>query len=407
LSSKTDSSQLLKRPMKILIVSFTFPPNRDGVSDAASAMTRGFLLCGWKLSVLTRRLSTPRTAFSWNDVDLTEYECGGTKYAPKVIPFAESGSYEAYLGSKAWDAIIFHSYDASLFCALPHLNHLAGRKILVSHGYGALIWEKSPRFPYGLYGVLRRFLKSISMMFWMRRFDRIVYLSEQADFLGFYDHFIAKATGYKGRRVIPNGVDLAERGASNSDFRRTHGIPDGAFMLLCVANYSPRKDQAYGARAFRRAAVRGSFLVFIGSEFNEFSLKFQEEDTKDFGSSAPGNIIWLEKQTRESTLNAYAACDAFLLSAYHEAQPISLLEAMRESKPWIARKAGCIARMEGGLCVKSENEMAFAIQRLADDPSLCKRLGQDGSHAVATRYNRQAYIESYRQLVEELVLSDL
>ena len=241
------------------------------------------------------------------------------------------------------------------------------------------------------------------MIQWMHDFNRIVYLSEQSDFHGFYDHLIAKATGYNGRRVIPNGIDLSERGDANSDFRLMHGIPEDAFVLLCVANYSPRKDQAHGARAFRKAAVPGAVLVFIGSEFNEHSRKFQAED--EVTSSAPhlGNIIWLEKQTREATLDAYAACDSFLLSAYHEAQPISLLEAMREAKPWIARKAGCIARMEGGICVKTENEMAAAIQSLAHDAGLRERLGQEGSYAVATRYNRQAYIESYRKLVEELV----
>lgn len=389
--------------MKILIISFTFPPNKDGVSEAAAAMTKGFLGCRWDVSVLTMGTIPARECLTWNGANLTEFNFGGSAYKPLIIPTITGRDYESVLHSQRWDVIFFHSYDAFLLCALPLLNEIPCRKILISHGYGALVFERGPRFPYGLYGLCRRFLRSVAMIFWMRRFDRIVYLSDQSDFLGFYDHLIAKITRYKGRRVIPNGIDLAERGDPGSDFRRSHGIPEDAFMLLCVANYSPRKDQGYAARAFRLADVHGSVLVFIGSEFNEHSKKFEQEDRPHKTQLTTAKIVWLERQSRESTLDAYAASNAFLLSAYHEAQPISLLEAMRESKPWIARMAGCIARMEGGICVRSEMEMATAIRRLANDVGLRERLGQEGSHAVATRYNREAYIESYRKLVEELI----
>jgi glycosyltransferase involved in cell wall biosynthesis len=340
---------------------------------------------------------------SSNGAQIIEYDYRRQKRKVELVLSEDTADYATFLKSRDWDVVIFHAYEASLLRALPNLRHMRGKKILVSHGYGALIWEGGPEFPWGLASLLRRAMRSIKMIFWMRYFDRIVYLSEQSDFLGFYDHLIAKITGYKGRRVIPNGIDLAERGNPDSNFRRSHGIPEDAFMLLCVANYSPRKDQGYAARAFRKAAVPGAILVFIGSEFNEHSSRFRTEDEALSPTFQPGNIIWLEKQTRESTLDSHATCDAFLLSAYHEAQPISLLEAMRESKPWIARMAGCIARMEGGICVKTEDEMASSIRLLAKDDNLRERLGKEGFQAVVTRYNRESYIESYRKLVEELV----
>jgi glycosyltransferase involved in cell wall biosynthesis len=392
--------------MHVLIISFTFPPNKDGVSEAAAAMAKGFLDRRWEVSVFTRNTVPAREQLSWHGAELIEYDYGGTFHKPEVILNCGNLDYAAFLKSQKWDVLVFHAYEGSLLCALPHIREIPGRKILVSHGYAALLWEKSLRFPYGLASVGRRLFRSIAMIRWMRSFDRIVYLSEQADLHGFYDHFLAKATGYKGRWVMPNGIDLSERGDANSGFRLMNGIPEDAFVLLCVANYSPRKDQAYGARAFRKAALPGAVLVFIGSEFNEHSRRFQAEDSGNLSPASPGSIIWMEKQSRQATLDALASCDAFLLSAYHEAQPISLLEAMRESKPWIARKAGCIARMEGGICVNSEARMAAAIQRLAVDRELRECLGREGSRAVATRYNRKAYTESYCKLIEELT-SDL
>ena len=46
--------------MKVLIVSFTFPPNKDGISEAAAAMTKGFLDRSWEVSVFTRNTTPER-----------------------------------------------------------------------------------------------------------------------------------------------------------------------------------------------------------------------------------------------------------------------------------------------------------------------------------------------------------
>jgi glycosyltransferase involved in cell wall biosynthesis len=392
--------------MKILIISFTFPPNKDGVSEAAAAMALGFAGRGWEVTILTEETDPERETGVWNGVAITGFSnIDGPK--PDIRIHGRDCSYEDFLVSGDWDVVVIHAYTRPLMLVLPFLNRIRARKILVSHGYAALLWVRYHKFPYGLVSWFRNVLASIQMPFWIRHFDRVVYLSEQADFRGFYDHLIAKVTGYRGRRVIPNGVNLSERGTDPAGFRVTHGISPEAFVFLCVANYSPRKDQGYAARAFRNAAIGNSVLVFIGSDFNEHSHAFQASDAVHHGMKPPGRIIWLEKQPREDTLNALSSCNAFVLSANHEAQPIALLEAMREGKPWIARDAGCIARMEGGICVKSEGEMADAMIRLSSDESLQTRLGQEGKRAVSTRYSRSAYVDSYCELIEEWVHPDL
>ena len=390
--------------MNILIVSFTFPPNKDGVSEAAAAMALGFVERGWSTTVLTEKTQPARTINRWNGVEIVQYS-NTDNPLPGIRIDGNISSYTDYLVSKNWDIIIIHAYTRPLRLAISVLERIPAKKILVSHGYAALLWVRVPTFPYGLGFWCKSVRASFKMPLWLRHFDRVVYLSEQTDFRGFYDHLIAKVIGYQGRRVIPNGVDLCERGNNPAGFKLNHGIAADAFAFLCVANYSPRKDQGYAARAFRKAAIPGSVLVFIGSEFNEHSLKFQEKDEPHHSGDSPSRIIWLQQQSREETLNAIAACDAFLLSANHEAQPISLLEAMRDSKPWIARKAGCIESMEGGICVKSEEQMADAIRRLVNDRELRERLGKEGYSAVATRYNREAYVQSYCKLVEELLAS--
>jgi len=390
--------------MKILVVSFTFPPNKDGVSEAASVMAQGFLENGWEVEVLTEALETPRSPAAYDGLLIHEYRQSPGP-AHEIVIGVEGISYAAFLRNGRWDVIIFHAYASTLRKVLPLLEGISTKKVFVSHGYNGLIWDRMPEFPYGIPSLIRRFLRSILMFRWIHRFDRVVYLSETADFQAFYDHWIALKAGYRGRRVIPNGVSLSVRGEAPAEFRLLHGIPPGAFMLLCVANYSDRKDQAYAARAFRKAAIPGSVLVFIGSRFNECSERFREEDRPYVEAGAPGTIIWLENQSRAVTLDALAASDLFLLSANHEAQPIVLLEAMREAKPWVARKAGCISTLEGGICVRSESEMAGAILRLKADTALRDSLGKAGRKAVESRYNRQAYTDAYISLVRELTES--
>ncbi len=388
--------------MKILIASFSFPPNKDGVSEAASTMAQGFVEHGHEVSVLTEQTQPKRVSSTWDGIKIIQYS-QTEELNPEVWLGETTSSYSQLLHSGSWDVVIFHSYTRQLEPMLAVLARTPTKTILVSHGYAVLIWEKSPEFPYGIYRLIQRFIQSLRMIRWMRNCDRIVYLSNQTDFLGFYDHLIAKLTRHQGRRVIPNGVDPDEKCASPDTLRVELGIEANAFLIVCVANYSARKDQGFGAKAFRKAAVPRSVLVFIGSEFNEHSLQFQKEDECHNKDRASGRIIWLEKKTRDFALNAISACDAFLLSSYHEAQPIVLLEAMRESKPWIARKAGCIPEMPGGICVSSVAEMSLQMVKLATQPELRASLGNEGRAAIDKTYNRKHYVDSYCALVADLI----
>lgn len=387
--------------MKVLMASFTFPPNKDGVSEAASAIVLGYLEQGWEVDVLTESLPEPRESLVWRGASIAEFH--RPRNAPLTMAEPSGCSVEEFLSAGNWDLLIFHAYPSLLYRALPILDKVRGYKVLVSHGFPGLIWNRAPRFPWGLGAMFRRCGRALGMTSWIRKFDRVVYLSEHSDLKGFYDHWLAKLSRYPGRVIIPNGVDPEERGSDPAGFRSRHGISSGALLFLCVANYSPRKDQAYAARAFRRAAISDARLVFIGSELNQFADRFIEEDRSSMGGECDGNILWLERVDREETLNAFAACDAFLLSASHEAQPISLLEAMRESKPWIARVSGCIELMEGGVGVRSEAAMAQAMIDLAADPARRARLGREGREAVESKYSRDHYLDSYVRLARELV----
>ena len=387
--------------MKILIASFSFPPNKDGVSEACATLADGFLKRSWSVTATSAPSVPARTTMDWQGVTIHEISINGVG-SPRHPYQGDVKAYRNLVRDGDWDVILFQTAAWPLTLVRDLLPSLSAHTVMVSHGYAPLQWVRVRRFPYGIPSWLWEVYQSVRMMFWLKTIDRAVFLSERADFHGFYDHYIAKLIGHPGRRVIPNGIDPEDRGKDPASFRKCHSIDAKATLFVCVANYSRRKDQGYAARAFRRAAIPGSVLVFIGSDFNEYSSAFQAEDAKHDNHPRGGRILWLEKQDRPKTLNAVASADVFVLSANHEAQPIALLEAMREAKPWIARKAGCIPEMPGGICIDSERAMSAAMKALAGDPSRRKALGELGYQTVIKTYNRKVCQEAYCKLIEEL-----
>jgi len=389
--------------MKILVATPTFPPDKDGVSEAASAAVKAFLDQGWMVDIATEPTSPLRNSLNWHGAKIYEFPISGSYYFRDPYKGA-TGQYRNFLRAGNWDVILFHGYSWPLYLAVCLLDAMPSKKILVSHGFSALFWTPVSRFPFGLLSFAYSFIQSLLMLRWLKKIDRLVVLSTRRDLRAFYDHTLAKLTNHPGVRTIPNGVEVSYSDVSHRSgrFRQSLGVPSTGVLFLCVANYCLRKDQGFAARAFREAAIPGSTLVFIGSKFNESSAVFQKADAHFALQERPEKIFWLESQPRETTLDALADCDIFVLSAYWEAQPIAILEAMAERKPWIARDAGCIAEMPGGICVKSKTGMAQAMKTLAQESDLRSRLGLLGREAVETFYNRKMYSESFCQLAKEV-----
>jgi len=388
--------------LKILISTFTFAPNKDGVAEAAGAQAEAFLRRGWQVDIATEPTHPPRSSLQWGNARLHEFRICGSSYWRQPYR-GEIDLYQKFLISGRWDVILFHAYLWSVDLALPILDSIPSKKVLVSHGYGGLVWVPAARFPFGLMVLVHSFWQSLRMLTWVKKFDRWVFLSRRRDLRAFYDHWLAEKIRHPGITVIPNGVEVSPPCLPPGVFRKQNAIPSSAPFFLCVANYSRRKDQGYAVRAFRQAAMPGSHLVFIGSEFNDSSARFQKEDGRTARSSPPGTIHWLQNVSREQTLAALAECDVVVLSANHEGQPFVLLEAMAAAKPWIARKAGCIQELPGGICVSSERRMAQAMRSLAENLPERMSLGQEGLQAAQCRFSRQTYGQTYCQMLEQFM----
>lgn len=390
---------------KILITSFTFPPNKDGVSEAAFSMAKGFAQAGHQVVVCTGYLSARDDFSPIPNVRLEQFRLETTKNTARDFP-GESARYREFLVSEQPDFIFCHCWEIwPTALAESVFPRLAGRKIMVSHGYTTHLWRPNARPPWGLGVLLRSLPKVLGLPATIRKYDRVIFLSETQNFDRFFDQWVAKKTGYQGCRVIPNGTDPHPARLDPEIFREQHEL-NGKFLVICVANFSVRKNQEAAVLAYRQARLKDSVLILIGSEFNEYSGKVQKLDDTLRKEFPEGEVRYFEKLDRLTTLGAVAASDMFLLAATAETQPISLLEAMAAGKPFLSTDTGCVREMPGGMVAGNERELVAHLQELFERNDLRTKLGGEGQRAVAEWFAAERVLEQQARLLEEFDTSE-
>jgi glycosyltransferase involved in cell wall biosynthesis len=217
---------------------------------------------------------------------------------------------------------------------------------------------------------------------------------------------------------LPNGVDPAKfaRG-DGSAFRRKHGIPASAFLVVNISRIDAQKNQLALLEAFARLHARqpDSFLLFMGPETQaEYADTLRnyvrEHKLESAVKLAPG-----VRTDDPDLVNAYHACDVFALPSIHEPFGIVVLEAWSATKPVVVSHAGglktFVKQDETGLffdpqAANSVRQLADNLELLMAQPLLRQRLGEAGLQQVKTRYDWSvigASLESIYQAAERHV----
>jgi glycosyltransferase involved in cell wall biosynthesis len=389
--------------VKILISTFTFPPNKDGVAEAAWSMACGFADGGHEVVVCTGYLPERVQEQPRQGIRVKSFKVkSGWRFSGESLE--EKQRMQQFILDEQPDLILCHCWEiwSSVFAeeVFPQLPRT--KRILISHGYTTHQWRPYPKPPwFGLGILLLSMLKVVQLPLTMRRYDRVVFLSHARNFARFFDHLVARLTRYRGIAVIPNGTDPDPATSDKEEFGRKHQLGNGV-SFLCVANYGPRKNQELAIRSFHRAAIPGSTLILIGSEFNAYSDAMKALDKQLSGSAPDRKVLFLEKLDRSDTLTAFRACDVFLLTAKAETQPIAILEAMAASMPFISTNTGCVRELPGGVIADGERQIAQMMLQLAEDSSERSQLGNAGREAVMSCFSKEHVLRAQANLVAEL-----
>ena len=388
--------------VKILVTTFTYPPYADGCSEAVSVLTRGLVRLGHAVTVATGTHPGRPPSPAGANPFVESFHISGSanrRIALQATP-EEIARYRRFLTDGDYDLIIFENWDAwPTYLAEPLLRGLKPKKILVSHGYTPHLWNVFPQFPWGITYWMGGWPLVLRTPWLMRQFDHLVVLSQRRDFNRFFDHWLARVTGYKSVSVIANGAFAREFNDPNlPDFRRENGLGPG-LMLLFVANYCDRKNQLMAVRTFRQAQLKDATLVLIGSEINEYAEQVRQLDGELQKHYPAGKVVLLEKLNRTQTCAAYRAADLFVLTAKAETQPIVLLEAMASHTPWLSTDVGCVADLPGGRVARDEADFVAKLRELAGSPEQRQKLTAEGWTACQQTYDWEQVISAYGRLV--------
>jgi glycosyltransferase involved in cell wall biosynthesis len=214
---------------------------------------------------------------------------------------------------------------------------------------------------------------------------------------------------YSGSSIcIPNGVDLTKFALGMHQVETEFSWADkGLSVVGLVARYHPMKDHA----GFIKAALvlceqkRNVAFVLVGSNVDVANKALTELIPERFQS----RFYFLGERADVERVLQTIDC-LVLASAWGEAFPNVLIEAMSSSRPCITTDVGDAAYIVGdtGLVVppKDPSALAGAMLQMLDKPAETRHaLGQLARLRIEEKFNLTSVVDMYASLYDELLLT--
>jgi colanic acid/amylovoran biosynthesis glycosyltransferase len=196
-------------------------------------------------------------------------------------------------------------------------------------------------------------------------------------------------------RVVHCGIDPATY--APVDGQRT----ESGIRVLCVSRLVPGKGQAVLLEAIGqlRAGGRDVRCTLVGDGPSRGALE------ATIRKNGMDGVVTLTGAMGQDEIRAsYGDADVFCLPSFAEGLPVVAMEAMSMEIPvvttLIAGVPELIADDVNGLLVSPGrvDELAMALQRLADDPALRRRLGSRGRETVMASFDIDAISRQLRDV---------
>lgn len=200
-------------------------------------------------------------------------------------------------------------------------------------------------------------------------------------------------------RVIPYGFDAPEGEAPPVAAHQERRAP----QYLFIGRLVPYKGIAILLRALPR--ISGNLWI-IGSGPLEPKLRKQASEPH-----LAGRVEFLGSISESEKFQRLASCDVLVLPSVNRAEAfgIVLLEAMAMGRPVVASDLASGVQMlvqhgVNGLRFPpgDDRALAEALQRLANDGALARRMGEAGRRLVREHYSVPRMVDRYGELYKEL-----
>jgi len=261
-----------------------------------------------------------------------------------------------------------------------------------------------PEFAIAI-GVLKNPLL-IRLSYWLERFlytyaDQVIVNSP-----GFLEH--VKKQGAKAVKLIPNGADSEMFKSSLGNEQKAAWGLAGKTIVLYAGAHGLSNDLMVVLQAAEKIQGRKDIaFVLVGDGKEKDDLINQSEILK------LDNVHFFPPVTKSVIADVFAGSDICLailkpLEWYKTTYPNKVFDAMAAGKPVILCIDGVIRelveRAGAGVFVEPGNteELAAAVTKLADNPQLCRKMGEAGKAIIQQEFSRGNISNELMALMEEL-----
>ncbi len=191
------------------------------------------------------------------------------------------------------------------------------------------------------------------------------------------------------------GLDVESIKGDRQWLSETFGIPREALVCLAVGRLVWAKGYEDLLEAMRIVIAEDTSLYCLVIGEGELRASLEEKLRENH---LGGRVVLAGYRTREVVLSALKASDIFVMPSRQEGTPIALLEAAAMGVPILASACGGIPEMvsdgEQAILVPPGNPpmLAQGLLRLAKDPALRARLGQNAKAHVQQKFSIQAQV---------------
>jgi glycosyltransferase involved in cell wall biosynthesis len=410
--------------VKILYVSQYFPPEMGAPAARVAELSRYWVRRGNQVTVLTGFPNHPtgevpppyrsrmrRLIYRENVNEVNVVRSW-------LLPFPNRKAYErvlnytSFCASAAMTGSFLSSPDLVIATSPQLLAGLAGWWIARMKGV-PFIFEVRDLWPESLAGVgmgsehsvLYRALHKIAAFLYQRA-DHIVVVSP-----AFKSHLVEQWNLTPEKiSVVENGVEtnLFSPQVPAAELRREIGENKFVVSYIGTLGMAHGLDTVIEAAAQLQTARPDVLFLMVGEGADKARL-MQLAERRHLN-----NIRFLDQQPREKVPSYVCASDACMVllkdaPVFQTVIPTKMLEFMACGKPVILgvkRQARQILQAaQAGLTIAPENayELASAIIGLADNRSLCEKLGANGRNYIVKHFARERTARIYESILECIV----
>ena len=368
--------------MRILMLSYEFPPIGGGGARVVHGLSRELVRSGHEVDVVTMGFRGLPRHEEVNGVRVHRIPC--LRRQAHVCTAPEAASYVLLALPTVWRLVHRRRFDINhTHFILPDgllayaVRCLTGLPYMIT-AHGSDVPGYNPDRLRVAHRVVAPLWKAV-----VRHAARMICPSEVLSTLVLNQSKEVKVT------LIPNGIDV----------ERFHANGKRPNRLLVVTRMLERKGVQYVLKALERFPCETEVHIVGDGPYLPTLRQMAEQagiHVKFWG--------WLDNQAPELK-ELYESSSIFLLPSEAENCPIVLLEAMAAGTAIITTAGTGCAEVVGetGLLVqpKDPDSIRDALRRLLEQPVLCKELGQMARKRLDERFGWTAitkrYLEEYQQ----------